>query len=135
MVPCGKGLSRAEKVVTETQSHLALVLTRCRSCHFPDHQPSTCKSHSILRYDAVTPGEGQRIAILRALCHNSQMVFLDEATSQIDIPTEQVIYSELKQRNVTYISVGHRDSIKLYHHVEINLNSDGSYTIESSPHD
>lgn len=81
------------------------------------------------RYDELTPGESQRLAIVRALYHRPVLLFMDEATSQVDAANEEKIYELLKDRGITVVSVGHRQSIRRYHSVEIAINADTTYTV------
>jgi len=68
-------------------------------------------------------GEQQRIAIARALLVKPQWLFLDEATSAMDEASEIHLYRLLKKwlRDTTFISIGHRESLKALHHREIWL--------------
>ncbi len=57
----------------------------------------------------ISAGEIQRIGIARALIYKPTILFLDEATSSLDISTEKQILSELDQfSDKTFISVAHR---------------------------
>ena len=57
----------------------------------------------------ISGGEIQRIGIARALIYKPTILFLDEATSSLDISTEKKILSELDQfSDKTFISVAHR---------------------------
>ena len=57
----------------------------------------------------ISAGEIQRIGIARALISNPTIIFLDEATSSLDIYTETQILEELNQfKDKTFISVAHR---------------------------
>lgn len=77
----------------------------------------------------LTPGEAQRLAIARVLYHKPVILFLDEATSQLDINNERIVYQLLQEYDVTFISVGHRLSIRQYHHSEITISDDTSYIV------
>ena len=46
---------------------------------------------------------------------------LDEATSALDMVSEQMMYEALAAEGVTYISVGHRPSLRNYHTSRIVL--------------
>ena len=57
----------------------------------------------------LSGGEIQRIGICRALINNPEILFLDEATSSLDVNTETQILEELKVfKEKTIISVAHR---------------------------
>lgn len=82
------------------------------------------------RYDVLTPGESQRLAIVRVIYHKPVLLFLDEATSQVDIDNEQKIYQLMSEHNITFVTVGHRLSVRQYHSVEIVLHGDNMFTIQ-----
>ena len=58
----------------------------------------------------LSGGQGQRIAIARALYHNPQILILDEATSALDNQTEQVVMDAVNKLNkeMTIIIIAHR---------------------------
>ena len=62
----------------------------------------------------LSGGEIQRIGLCRALIYDPEILFLDEATSSLDINTESQILDELKIfREKTIISIAHRiDTLK-----------------------
>jgi ATP-binding cassette subfamily B protein RaxB len=57
---------------------------------------------------ALSGGQKQRILLARALYAEPKILFLDEATSHLDAHTESRVNSYLKQRQITRISVAHR---------------------------
>lgn len=61
---------------------------------------------------SVSGGERQRIGIARAFLHNSDMIFLDEPTSNIDSLNEGIILKSLaeEKENKTILMVSHRKS-------------------------
>jgi subfamily B ATP-binding cassette protein MsbA len=65
-----------------------------------------------LQGDSLSGGERQRVALARALIHSPQVLFLDEATSEIDEATEAKIYQSLRQNwpDLAVIIVAHRPS-------------------------
>lgn len=70
----------------------------------------------------ISGGQGQRIAIARAIYHNKNILILDEATNAVDMKTETEIINELVNlsNNLTVIIVSHRiESLdlcnKIYH--------------------
>lgn len=53
-------------------------------------------------------GQKQRILLARALYRKPQILFLDEATSHLDIENERKINQELKKLEITQIVIAHR---------------------------
>ncbi len=73
-------------------------------------------------------GEQQRIAIARALLTKPHWLILDEATSAMDEGSEAHLYNLLRKRlpDATFISIGHRESLKSLHSREVRLEERGS---------
>ena len=57
---------------------------------------------------SLSGGQKQRILLARAFYTNPKVLFLDEATSHLDVDTEKSVNQFLKSRNITRISVAHR---------------------------
>eukprot|EP01138_Halocafeteria_seosinensis_P007823 gb/GECG01007993.1/.p1 GENE.gb/GECG01007993.1/~~gb/GECG01007993.1/.p1 ORF type:complete len:1513 (+),score=160.09 gb/GECG01007993.1/:1-4539(+) len=60
-------------------------------------------------------GEQQRLAFARVLLQQPVLVFLDEATSALDTVAEQQCMKSLSMANISYVSIGHRNSLKSFH--------------------
>ncbi|MCA0354131.1 MAG: peptidase domain-containing ABC transporter [Chloroflexi bacterium] len=56
----------------------------------------------------ISGGQRQRIALARALLRQPAILILDEATSQLDTLTEQIVEQQLNQLNCTRIVIAHR---------------------------
>ncbi|AWN38793.1 ABC transporter [Methylobacterium radiodurans] len=56
----------------------------------------------------LSGGQKQRVILARALYRRPQILFLDEATSHLDEPTEAVIAEALRDLDMTRIIVAHR---------------------------
>lgn len=58
----------------------------------------------------LSGGEKQRVGIARAIYKNPQILFLDEATSHLDVESEEKIQDSLQKffKNVTAIVIAHR---------------------------
>lgn len=74
-------------------------------------------------------GEQQRIAFARILISGAKLVFLDEATSAVDIATEAVLYRLLQEEGIAYVSVGHRQTILAFHDQALELFPGGGWHI------
>lgn len=58
--------------------------------------------------NALSGGQRQRLILARALYKEPKILFLDEATSHVDVVMEKKINSHLRQLDVTVIMVAHR---------------------------
>ena len=77
---------------------------------FIQNLPNGLKTRVGERGAMLSGGQIQRIGLARALYHNPDILILDEATSSLDIDTEnKIVESVLKLRdNLTIIIVSHR---------------------------
>lgn len=73
-------------------------------------------------------GEQQRIAFARVMVSRPAYVFLDEATSAMDLATEARLYEMIAGSGASFISVGHRVSILDYHTHALRLHPGGGWT-------
>ena len=62
-------------------------------------------------------GEQQRLSIARAILHEPDYLFLDEATASLDNPSEDHLYALLHKRlpGTTIVSIGHRSTLTAFH--------------------
>jgi putative ATP-binding cassette transporter len=74
-------------------------------------------------------GEQQRLAFGRLLLNSPRFVVLDEATSALDVSTEKHLYDLLVSRDLSFISVGHRPSLKSFHNNVLELQGDGDWRL------
>ncbi|CAJ0609181.1 unnamed protein product [Cylicocyclus nassatus] len=79
--------------------------------------------------DMLSPGEQQRLSIARVLFHKPNLVFLDEATSSLSVDAEAAVYQLLNEHGITYVSSGHRPSLRLFHDVELQLTKDHGWKL------
>jgi putative ATP-binding cassette transporter len=74
-------------------------------------------------------GEQQRLAFARLLLNSPRFVVLDEATSALDVSTEKRLYELLVQREMAFVSVGHRPTLKDYHDTVLELDGSGAWRL------
>jgi putative ATP-binding cassette transporter len=74
-------------------------------------------------------GEQQRLSFARLLLRNPAIAFLDESTSALDEPNEDRLYSYLREKKYTYISVGHRSTLVDHHQWLLRLSKDGTWEL------
>lgn len=65
--------------------------------------------------DTLSLGEQQRLAFARLLVNKPQYAILDESTSALDVKNEESLYNLLLETGITFISVGHRPTLKTFH--------------------
>lgn len=79
----------------------------------------------------LSGGEQQRVGVARAMLHNPDYLFFDEATGSVDEPSEEVLYKKLldRMKDSTIISIGHRSSLEKFHERKIvaEQQPDGSF--------
>ena len=97
-----------------TQEEIVEAAKLAHADHFittelPD-QYDTRIGHNGLR---LSGGQRQRIALARALLRKPEILILDEATSQVDAKSEQLIYQTLQEscQNCTVIFITHRSTM------------------------
>jgi putative ATP-binding cassette transporter len=71
--------------------------------------------------EILSLGEQQRLAFARLIVTKPKYAVLDEATSALDVNNEEKLYNLLKEIDTTFISVGHRPTLKKFHQIVINL--------------
>ncbi len=74
-------------------------------------------------------GEQQRLAFARLLLNAPRYVVLDEATSALDVATEKLLYELLLQRDLAFVSVGHRPTLVDYHDTVLELDGTGGWRL------
>lgn len=58
--------------------------------------------------NSLSGGQKQRILLARALYKQPKIIFLDEATSSLDVKLEKQVNTTIKKLNITRITVAHR---------------------------
>jgi putative ATP-binding cassette transporter len=74
-------------------------------------------------------GEQQRLAFARLLLNAPCFVVLDEATSALDVATESHLYGLLAERDLAFVSVGHRPTLTGFHQTVLELDGSGGWRL------
>ena len=88
--------------------------------------------HSVHNWsDVLSLGEQQRVAFARVFITKPDYVILDEATSALDIRNEEHLYQHLIETDTTFISVGHRPTLRTYHTLLMEIGEDETCTLQT----
>lgn len=79
----------------------------------------------------LSGGEQQRVAFARILLRQPKWLFLDEASSALDEPSEQALYRLIRARlpETAIVSVGHRSTLKPFHDRQMQLDGQGGWQL------
>ncbi|XP_065609092.1 lysosomal cobalamin transporter ABCD4 isoform X3 [Cyrtonyx montezumae] len=80
-------------------------------------------------YDALSPGEMQRLSFARLFYLQPRYAVLDEATSALTEEVEHDLYRVCLQLGMTLISVGHRASLEKFHSWILKLHGGGKWEL------
>ena len=71
----------------------------------------------------LSPGEQQRLVLIRALLQKPKWLFLDEATTALDSENQAHAYQTLTDelKNSTIVSISHRAGLDQFHQRVIDL--------------
>ncbi|KAM1350399.1 hypothetical protein ACFX2F_004357 [Malus domestica] len=72
---------------------------------------------------ALSLGEQQRLAFARLLLSKPRLVLLDESTSALDEVNEVHLYQQIEKAGITYISVGHRQTLYDFHKKNLRIST------------
>ena len=74
--------------------------------------------------ESLSGGEQQRLSLARALLHKPQILFLDEATNQLDDESALMLMQTLKQHlpDTLVIGISHQPKIQALFDSSLNLN-------------
>ncbi len=78
----------------------------------------------------LSGGEQQRVAFARLLLTKPSYAILDEATSALDVKSEENLYQQLQGKSTTFISVGHRPTLKNYHQQLLEISENQSWQLK-----
>lgn len=74
----------------------------------------------------LSVGENQRLAFARLLVSKPTLVLVDEGTSALDLPTEDMLMRQVSKLGCTLVSVGHRPSLVKYHDQVLHLKGESN---------
>jgi vitamin B12/bleomycin/antimicrobial peptide transport system ATP-binding/permease protein len=77
-------------------------------------------------------GEQQRLIFARLLLNKPKYAILDEATSALDPQNEKHLYQQLKDSGMTFLSIGHRESLSNYHQSILDFTADRTWSLKAS---
>lgn len=119
---------KTDKIVSDTQLQEAL-----EKVNLADLTERVGGFNAELNWpDVLSLGEQQRLAFARLLIAQPPYAILDESTSALDVENEKRLYHLLKQKNTTFISVGHRPTLVQYHQLVLKLIGNANWQLISA---
>jgi vitamin B12/bleomycin/antimicrobial peptide transport system ATP-binding/permease protein len=82
--------------------------------------------------ELLSLGEQQRLSFARLLLALPPVAILDEATSALDHDNEDILYTLLRSRRTSLISVGHRESLFQHHDFILEFKGNGKWKLYPS---
>jgi len=82
--------------------------------------------------NVLSLGEQQRVGFARLFLRKPKFAFLDEATSALDEDNQQTLYQSIRNSEIGFISVGHRETLIQYHDRLLKLDRSGSWEIHDN---
>lgn len=79
--------------------------------------------NELISADTYSPGEQQIISFARLFFHKPKFAILDEATSALPHSKEREMYSKCIELGITFVSIGHRRSLRNFHQLHLTLDS------------
>jgi len=74
---------------------------------------------------SLSSGQMQKISFIRSLLANSDILLLDESTSNLDIRTKKFIFDILNKKNITIINSTHNhDDFDYHYHIKIDVSEE-----------
>lgn len=80
--------------------------------------------------EVLSLGEQQRLIFAHLLLTN--YAILDEATSAFDSKNEEHLYQQLQDSGMTFLSVGHRESLSNYHQSILEFTPNQTWSLKAS---
>lgn len=73
----------------------------------------------------LSSGQMQKISFIRSLLANTELLLLDESTSNLDSETRNLIFNILKSKNITVINSTHNhEEFEFDHHIRIEYKNE-----------
>jgi vitamin B12/bleomycin/antimicrobial peptide transport system ATP-binding/permease protein len=82
--------------------------------------------------EVLSLGEQQRLIFARLLLNKPPYAILDEATSALDAENEKQLYQQLQASGITFLSVGHRESLSHYHQSILDLTAQQTWSLQTT---
>ncbi|PZV18126.1 MAG: hypothetical protein DCF22_02435, partial [Leptolyngbya sp.] len=82
--------------------------------------------------EVLSLGEQQRLIFARLLLNKPGYAMLDEATSALDPKNEAQLYQQLQDSGITFLSIGHRESLSEYHQSILDFTAHQTWFLKAS---
>lgn len=81
--------------------------------------------------EILSGGQKQKFALGRILYHKPMFAILDECTSSVSMEVEKAAYEKFVEKEITLITVTHRESLMKYHQYSLVMDGNGGWEFSS----
>jgi ABC-type uncharacterized transport system fused permease/ATPase subunit len=80
----------------------------------------------------LSPGERQRLCLVRVFVHRPRFLLLDEATSAIPQDLEAEVFARIRDMGIALITIAHNQELRRFHRYSLDLDEQGRYELREN---
>jgi ABC-type uncharacterized transport system fused permease/ATPase subunit len=80
----------------------------------------------------LSPGERQRLCLVRVFLHRPRFLLMDEATSAIPHALESEVYERIRGMGIAVVTIAHNQELRRFHRYSLDLDEQGQYELHEN---